>query len=118
VLKKEIKQAGLGYSLPILSREVSVVKKYQKQNFIDCYATLFVYCETDPEAVFSQIMECYKMKALRKEPFRAVAIFDGPPKDDEEGTIDIELPSFEIANLNCRQNIREFSEKFLKKLQE
>jgi hypothetical protein len=58
------------------------------------------------------------MKALRKEPFRAVAIFDGPPKDDEEGTIDIELPSFEIANLNCRQNIREFSEKFLKKLQE
>ena len=93
-----------------------MTKKFQKQNFIDCYATLFVYCQSEPDAVLSQILECYKIKALRKEPFRAVAIYDGPPKASDEGTIEIELPAFEIANLNCRENNYEFTENFIKKL--
>ena len=116
VIKEEIKKAGLGYSFPIKSNELSVTKKFQKQNFIDCYATLFVYCQTEPDAVLSQILECYKTKALRKEPFRALAIYDGPPKANGEGIIEIQLPSFEIANLNCRENNHEFTENFIKKL--
>ncbi|MGZ5190974.1 MAG: hypothetical protein ACXWCZ_08115, partial [Flavisolibacter sp.] len=116
IIKNEIKQAGLGYSLPFKSSELAVTKKFQKQNFIDCYATLFVYCQSEPDAVLSQILECYKIKALRKEPFRAVAIYDGPPKASDEGTIEIELPAFEIANLNCRENNYEFTENFIKKL--
>lgn len=116
VIKNEIKKAGLGYSFPYKSKELSVTKKFQKQNFIDCYATLFVYCQTEPDAVLSQILECYKIKALRKQPFRAIAIYDGPPKANDEGIIEIELPSFEIANLNCRENNYEFTENFIKKL--
>jgi hypothetical protein len=116
IIKNAIKGAGFGCSLPIMSNNAVAVKNYQKQNFIESYATLFVYCQSEPDGVFSRILECYKVRAQRKKPFRALAIFDGPPKQSEEGTIEIELPQFEIANLNCRENILEFTDKFLKKL--
>jgi hypothetical protein len=111
---EELNKKIIDVSLPLVSNDPAKVRKYQEQNLLQCDATVFVYCNSDPDIIFNQIMHCRKINIRREEPFKVVAIYDGPPPEKEG--IEINLPSIQLSYLNCRESLDEFIEKFLKVL--
>lgn len=108
----KIKEKRMDYVMPLkgASNNVTVVRKFQEQNLLFCDAVVFVYCNSDPDIVFNQVMLCRKISTDRNSPYKIVAIYDGPPEKDK---IDLTIQSMNFSYLNCRENVNEFVEKFL-----
>lgn len=86
-------------------------RKYNDESFLISDAALFVYCNSDPSTVLNQINYCRKINIRRKEPFDIVALYDGPPTVKNQ--IPLRMASLRFTYLNCRENLKDFTEKFL-----
>lgn len=86
-------------------------RKYNDDSFLISDAALFVYCNSDPSTVLNQINYCRKINIRRKEPFDIVALYDGPPTAKNQ--IPLRMASLRFTYLNCRENLKDFTEKFL-----
>jgi hypothetical protein len=109
----KIEEKKLDYALPLRgdNKNISAIRKFQEQNLLSCDAAVFVYCDSDPDIVFNQIMHCRKINTDRKDPFKIVAIYDGPPTEKDK--IELALQNMNFSYLNCRETPNDFDEKFL-----
>ena len=89
-------------------------RKYNEESILGSDAALFVYCNSDPGTVLSQLNYCLKTSVDRKSPFEVFALYDGPPLVKAQIPIIIESENF--IYLNCRESLKDFTEKFLNRL--
>ena len=92
-----------GYILPLERGKPTEIRRDLERNLRECDALILVYGRISPTWVREQLLQCRKVSARRKSPFRALAIYEGPP--GPKAAIGFKLPDMHI--LDCSKGLNE-----------
>ena len=88
-------------TLPLNVGAAAEMRKDLEQKLQECDALIVVYGEGPVGWVDKQLLHYDRVRPNRKQNFRALAVYDGPPEEKPE--IPTRMPGLEI--LSCRQGV-------------
>ncbi len=103
-VKRIIKNNKMPCILPVLKEgNADEIRKDLEDNLKSCDVIMLIYGKDTLFWVREQLRNLIKNEHERELPWRAIAIYDGPPEDKE--SINIEIPDMEI--IDCRKGLNE-----------
>jgi serine/threonine protein kinase len=101
-----LEQSGCSYALPMHEGRPDEIRQDLEANLIDCDGLIIVYGEITEQWVREQLRQWRKILARRDKPLRALAVYEGPPREKQR--LGMRLPKMHV--IDCRGGLQE--EKF------
>jgi hypothetical protein len=97
-VERECLRHALTTVLPIVGASSEATRKDLEESLTDCDVLLFIYGETTPAWIRSQLRQFNKIRPQRQSDPKLLAIYNGPPR--EKPDIGVTFPNARV--INCR----------------